>query len=230
MKTKFCGLEKISLVDYEGKIACTLFTKGCNFKCPFCHNSTLVYGNDPEINFIEILAYLEKRKNFLEVVCISGGEPTLGEDLEQYLIPIKQLGYLIKLDTNGTNPDLMQDLVNKKLIDYVAMDIKNSPTNYNKTTGLRNLDLTNIQKSIDYLKTNTIDYEFRTTLVDEFHTESDIEAIGQWLSGSKRYFLQKFVDHDTCIQENLHEVPKEKALKYKRLLQKYLNNIELRGY
>lgn len=230
MKTKFCGLEKISLVDYEGKIACTLFTKGCNFKCPFCHNASLVCGDDPEIDFNEILAYLEKRKNFLEVVCISGGEPTLNIDLEEYLVSIKQLGYLIKLDTNGTNPDLMESLIKKNLIDYVAMDIKNSPSSYDKITGTKKVNLENIQKSIDYLKSNAIDYEFRTTIVDEFHNESNIEEIGNWLQGAKRYFLQKFVDHDTCISQNLHEVPKEKALKYKRLLQKYLPNVELRGY
>ena len=178
-------MEKLSVVDFDNKVSCTLFTNGCNFKCPFCHNSSLVLSKVPPLDFNVILDYLKTRKNIIDAAVITGGEPTLLDGLKEKIIEIKKLGFLIKLDTNGTNPACLQELINEKLIDYVAMDIKNGPTNYAKTIGLTSYDLTNIKKSIDILKKGTIDYEFRTTLVKEFHSQSDMKEIRNLILGSK---------------------------------------------
>jgi len=228
----FAGLQKISLVDYDKKISCTLFTAGCNFCCPFCHNSDLVIyaKNVNYIPFSEILDYLNKRKGMLDAVVITGGEPTLMPDLKEKLTAIKQLGFAIKLDTNGSNPDILKDLVDSHLIDYVAMDIKNSQNRYQETTGKNNLDFASIFKSIKYLLSGNIDYEFRTTLVKEFHNEEDIINIGKLIQGAKRYYLQHFIDNQNCIVHNLHEVSKEEALRFKSILLPYINKVELRGY
>ena len=206
----FAGLQKISLVDYDKKISCTLFTAGCNFCCPFCHNSDLVIyaKNVNYIPFSEILDYLNKRKGMLDAVVITGGEPTLMPDLKEKLTAIKQLGFAIKLDTNGSNPDILKDLVDSHLIDYVAMDIKNSQNRYQETTGKNNLDFASIFKSIKYLLSGNIDYEFRTTLVKEFHNEEDIINIGKLIQGAKRYYLQHFIDNQNCIVHNLHAMLK----------------------
>lgn len=231
---KFFGMEKLSLVDYEGKIACTLFTSRCNFRCPFCHNSSLVEGYDDLecVEDSEIDEYLDQRKKILDAVVITGGEPTLLDNLEEQIIKIRKKGYLVKLDTNGSNFKVLKNLVDKGLIDYVAMDIKNSLNSYFKTIGIKyNKAIEdNIKQSINFLMENHVDYEFRTTLVDELHTKEDIEEMGKLIKGCKRMFLQKFTDRGTCIMDNLHEVKKEKALEYKCILEKYINNVELRGY
>jgi anaerobic ribonucleoside-triphosphate reductase activating protein len=228
----FAGLQKISLVDYDQKISCTLFTAGCNFRCPFCHNSDLViYAKNVQyIPFSEILDYLNKRKGLLDAVVITGGEPTLMPDLKEKIIEIRKLGYKIKLDTNGSNPDILKDLVESGLIDYVAMDIKNSSTSYAKTTGVENLNLSKINESINYLLSGAVDYEFRTTLVAEFHTENDIMLIAKMIQGAKRYYLQKFINNTNCIEHDLHEVPQETALRFKNMLLPYIKNVCLRGY
>ena len=228
----FAGIQKVSLVDFEGKVACTLFTAGCNFRCPFCHNSELViYKKDVTyIPFNEILNYLENRKGMLDAVVISGGEPTLMPDLKEKLYEIKKLGYLIKLDTNGSNPELLKELVSLNLVDYVAMDIKNSLNAYNKTIGLENFNDSSILESINYLLNGDVDYEFRTTLVREFHDEDEIREIAKIISGAKRYYLQKFKKSEQCINHNLHEVPLKEALRYKNILLPYINKVELRGY
>lgn len=232
MSKEFYGFEKLSLVDFSDKLSCTLFTGGCNFRCPFCHNSSLVleYEEYQKYDFEEILEYLEERRKMLDAVVISGGEPTLCEDLEDKLIKIKALGYFVKLDTNGTNLKIVKNLIDSKLIDYVAMDIKNSYDKYNETIGLKNFKLEKIKDSIEYLLNNNVEYEFRTTLVKEFHNEEDMEKIGEMIKGARIIYLQKFVDHDSCIKEGLHEVPKEEALKFKRILEKYVEKVELRGY
>lgn len=228
----FIGMEKLSLVDWDGKIATTLFTGGCNFRCPFCHNSALVLGYEEvkALSFDEIDDYLKRRSTVIQAVVITGGEPTLMPGLEKHLKRIKDLDYLIKLDTNGTHPELIKRWYDMKLIDYVAMDVKNSEESYLKTVGLKKFNLKSVLESIEFLKTSGIDYEFRTTLVNEFHTDEDIELLGKLVSGAKRFYLQHFVDKGTCIQNGLHEVPKEKALKYQNLLKKYVKNTELRGY
>lgn len=225
---KISGLQKVSLVDYDGQIATTIFTSGCNFACPFCHNSGLVKGTEPEIPPSEILEYLNKRKNVLTAVCISGGEPTLHRDLPDFIAKIKELGYLVKLDTNGTNLDMLKFLVENKLIDYVAMDIKNSLDNYSKTIGIDNK--TNIKDTIDYLMNCGIDYEFRTTIIKNYHTENDIQKIAQTISGANKYFLQKFVDNDNCLMQGLEEIDHSTANKFLNVCLKQIPNTKLRGY
>jgi pyruvate formate lyase activating enzyme len=229
---EFAGLQKISLVDYEGKVACTLFTAGCNFRCPFCHNADLVIyaKNVNYIPFNEILDYLNKRKGMLDAVVITGGEPTLMPDLKEKLYEIKKLGYKIKLDTNGTNPDIVKELVDLKLIDYVAMDIKNSYEGYSKTVGLENINEKAILESINYLLSGAVDYEFRTTLVREFHNDEDIRNIAKMIKGAKRYYLQEFKNSGHCIDSNLHEVPLHDAMRFKSILLPYINEVKLRGY
>ena len=226
----FVGLEKLSLVDYDEKIACTLFMEGCNFRCPFCHNAQLVNKtNNNIIPWDDVLAFLNRRKGIMDAVVITGGEPTLMDDLEDKIIQIKKIGYEVKLDTNGTNPKLIKKLVNKNLIDYIAMDIKGSLDNYNDVSGT-NVNLKNIQETISFLINSNIDYEFRTTLIEEFHDIDTIEKIGKMICGAKKYRLQKFIDSDTCIKRGLHPVSKENALQMKDVLSKYINDIELRSY
>lgn len=227
----FVGIEKLSLVDYDGKISCILFTEKCNFRCPFCHNAPLVIGeNNKAIPFDDILKYLKLRIHILDGVVISGGEPTLMPDLIEKLIAIKKLGYPIKLDTNGTNPKLVKHLITNKLIDYVAMDIKNSQKEYAKTVGLNSLNFDAIKESIDYLKENHVPYEFRTTLVDELHSETSIRELGELIEGANILVLQKFVASETCIKQNLHPVSEEVAKKYQSILEKYIKTVKLRGY
>ena len=230
MNKEFCGMEKLSVVDFDNKVSCTLFTNGCNFKCPFCHNSSLVLSKVLPLDFNVILDYLKTRKNIIDAVVITGGEPTLLDGLKEKIIEIKKLGFLIKLDTNGTNPACLQELINEKLIDYVAMDIKNGPTNYAKTIGLTSYDLTNIKKSIDILKKGTIDYEFRTTLVKEFHSQSDMKEIRNLILGSKKYYLQQFINRDECICHTLHEVDKKTAEEYLKIIGDAVSYGALRGY
>ena len=225
---KISGLQKVSLVDYDGQIATTIFTSGCNFACPFCHNSGLVKGTEPEIPTSEILDYLKKRQNVLTAVCISGGEPTLHKDLPEFISKIKELGYLVKLDTNGTNLPMLKFLVENKLIDYVAMDIKNSFENYSKTIGVENK--INLKDTIEYLMTCGIDYEFRTTLIKNYHSAQDIQNIAQNISGAKKYFLQKFVDNDNCLMQGLEEIPYATATEYLDICLKQIPNTKLRGY
>ena len=232
MKDLICGFEKMSMVDYDGKICATLFLGNCNFRCPFCHNSSLVlnYQNIEKYTIEEILAYLNKRIGIIEAVCITGGEPTIYPDLEEIIRKIRSLGLLIKLDTNGSNPKVIKDLVNKGLIDYIAMDIKNSFSKYQKTTSIINLDIDKILESIDFIKQSKIDYEFRTTLVKEFHNIDDIKEIANTLIGSKKYCLQCFVDNGECISSGLHKIDKEEVEGYKVLLEKYVDKVILRNY
>ena len=227
----FVGIEKLSLVDYDGKISCILFTEHCNFRCPFCHNSALVLGkNNFAIPFEDILSYLKKRKGVLDGVVISGGEPTLMPDLKEKIKAIKDLGYAIKLDSNGTHPETIKDLYESGLIDYVAMDIKNSPDGYPEIVGTVHVDMDKIKESIHYLKTSGIDYEFRTTLVSEFHDEERIEEMGKMIEGAKCLFLQKFISSEHCIETNLNPVDENTANKYKEILSKYVKKVSLRGY
>lgn len=228
---KIFGFEKLSMVDFPGHLCCAVFTGGCNFKCPFCQNSDLVkMQNLREINQDEIFSYLSKRKGVIDSLCISGGEPTIYPDLEQFIVKIKSLGFLVKLDTNGTNYEMLKRLIEKNLVDYVAMDIKNSLSSYGETAGTNFVDLENIKKSVELLKTNLVDYEFRTTLVKQFHSTSTITEMANWLDGAKRIFLQHFVDNGTCLQKSLNEVEKQDAEKFLDILKNHVNHVELRGY
>lgn len=227
----FSGWEKLSLVDFDHCLTTTLFVAGCPFRCPFCHNGELVLHptSAPKIPWLQILDYLKKRQGVLEAVCISGGEPTLLPDLEDKLRQIKALGYVVKLDSNGWKPDLLEKLIQEKLVDYIAMDIKNSPVNYPKTAGT-SIDLLSIDRSIKLLQNSGIGYEFRTTIMEEFHDEEAMKAMGQWIHGAKRYYLQKYEDRAGCLKHGFHPISKEKAEKFVSILRDDVEEVSLRGY
>ena len=224
------GLQKLTLLDYPGKIACTLFTVGCNLRCPFCHNASLV-THPQDAGYVtddEFFSFLQKRKGVLEGVCVTGGEPTLQKDLPEFLEKIKALGYLVKLDTNGTNPRLLRSLIESRLVDYVAMDIKNSPEKYTTTSCGVDM-LTNIKESVSLLLSGKVQYEFRTTAARDFHETEDFESIGKWICGADRYFIQNFVDSGDLISPDTLGVPKEKMYEFLKAVQKYIPSAELRG-
>lgn len=230
-KVRFFGLQKLTLLDYPGHMACTLFTGGCNFRCPFCHNADLVFLNENtvEIPQDEIMSFLKKRNGILEGVCITGGEPLLHPGLEEVLRNIKDMGYLIKLDTNGSFPDRLRDLVEEGLVDHVAMDIKNSPARYGETIGIESLDLSRIKESVTYLMSHPVDYEFRCTVVEEFHDEKSMEEMGQWLKGAEVLYLQQFEDSNRVIRKGLHAHDKQTLEKFKEILSKSIQRVEIRG-
>ena len=227
---KFYGFQKMTMLDYPGKVACLVFTGGCNLRCPFCHNALLVTQIDNVVyDEEEIIEYLKKRKGLLDGVCVSGGEPLLQIGLENFLKRVKELGYSIKLDTNGTFPARLKSLVEKGLVDYVAMDIKNCKEKYALTTGTNSFDIQKIEESVNFLLKGTVDYEFRTTIVDGFHETQDIVAIGEWIKGAKRYFLQNFVDSGNLIGNDLHGVSKDFMKELQIEAAKFVEKVELRG-
>jgi anaerobic ribonucleoside-triphosphate reductase activating protein len=228
---RFYGLQKLTLLDYPGNMACTVFTGGCNYRCPFCHNRSLVFlnENDSEISTEDIMEYVRNRSKILDGVCITGGEPTLHKGLKNFIKEIKDLGLKVKLDTNGSNFEVVKDLVEQGLVDYIAMDIKNCPEKYPITVGLASYDLSEVNKTKDYLLEGHVDYEFRTTVVKQFHEVADIEKIGEWIRGARHYYLQNFEDHGSCIQEGLSEVDLETLELMKTSVEKYVEDVELRG-
>ncbi|MDO5329925.1 MAG: anaerobic ribonucleoside-triphosphate reductase activating protein [Bacillota bacterium] len=228
----FSGWEKLSLVDYDDNITTTLFMAGCNMRCPFCHNMDLVINpqNAPTIPWEEIYDYLKKRQGVLDAVCVSGGEPTLMPDLLEKLSLIKELGYKVKLDSNGSNPDKLAEAISKGLVDYVAMDIKNSPERYGETIGVPSFNLAPIKASVELLKNNKVAYEFRTTIMDEFHDETAMKSIGEWIAGAPRYFLQLYIDSDHCIVGGFHAVSEEKAKRFLEIVKPYVGEAKLRSY
>lgn len=225
------GLQTLTLLDYPGKVACTVFTGGCNFRCPFCHNGGLVQrpALQPDIPAAEVFALLKKRRGVLEGVCITGGEPTLWKGLWDFAKEIKAEGFAVKLDTNGTEPELLHKLILGGLVDYVAMDIKNSPEKYPETAGVPGLDITPVRDSVRILKQGAIEYEFRTTLVSGLHTPEDIRSIGQWIQGAPRYFLQPYRESEQVID---HSCTRHGAQELQAMLQaarEYVPGAELRG-
>ena len=227
---KIKGLQKLTLLDYPEKMACTVFLAGCNFRCPFCHNASLVTNIDDDyISEEEFFSFLNKRKGILNGVCITGGEPTLYPDLEDFIRRIKEMGYLVKLDTNGYNPDILIDLVNKGLIDYVAMDIKNSKEKYAVTAGLPSLDITRIEKSVQFLLSGAIPYEFRTTVVKELHNEEDMKSISHWIANADRYFLQSFQDSGDLIENGYSGYDKDYMQYLLNITKEGLTKANLRG-
>ena len=227
----FSGLEKLSLVDFDDNLTATLFMAGCPFRCPFCHNGDLVLHPEraAKIPWAEIMDYLTKRQGVLDAVCISGGEPTLMPDLEDKIREIRALGYKIKLDSNGCHPEVIKDLVGKGLLDYVAMDIKNSKLKYDLTAGVP-VYLSKIEESVNFLMDSGIGYEFRTTIMEEFHDASDMEQIGRWIAGAKRYFLQRYIDSEYCISHHFHAIPLQKAKEYVEIIKAHVPSVGLRGY
>ena len=232
---KIFGLQKTTLLDYPGKIASIVFTGGCNFRCPYCQNSELLTGAgaDP-ISEEEVFAHLKKRQGALEGIVISGGECTLQPDLLEFCQKVKDLGYRIKLDTNGTSPDLMQKLIAASLIDYVAMDIKNCREKYLITAGLKEDEhseflLQQIETSVACLLTHPVDYEFRTTVCAEFFTGEDMHRIGQWIKGAEHYYIQPYVDSDQVLCPGLSTPAPDTLLLYRDIMHTYINHVEIRG-
>jgi len=230
------GLQKMTLLDYPGKVACTVFLQGCNFRCPFCHNSELLGKEGPDtIPEETLLAFLKKRVGLLDAVCITGGEPTLQPGLENLIVKIKELGYLVKLDTNGNRPEVLKSLVEKGLIDYVAMDIKNSPAKYGLTAGVPNMSLDRVEQSIRYLLGGNVAYEFRTTVADELHDPEDFTAIGQWLQSldpdhkAAAFFIQPYVDRESVLTTGLHTPTKEKLLAMQQAIGPHTCRAQIRG-
>lgn len=225
------GFAKTTLLDYPKHVAATVFFGGCNFRCPFCHNNDLVLhpGQVPEIPEEEVLSYLKKRIGILEGVCITGGEPTLQPDLEAFIRKIKAMGYLVKLDTNGYRPEILRHLLKEHLLDYVAMDIKNSREKYEMTVAHPGLEISKIEESVQLLLTGTVPFEFRTTVVKQLHTLEDMKAIGEWIKGASAYYLQNYKDSPNIISPGFSSCSKEELLEMRTLLKEYIPVVEVRG-
>ncbi len=227
------GLQKLTLLDYAGHLACTVFCHGCNFRCPFCHNASLVVPQTtapPLLTGDDVLRWLEKRVGLLDGVCVSGGEPLLQPDLADFLHAVKELGFAVKLDTNGSFPERLQALLSAGLPDYVAMDIKNSPRRYAETAGTADA-LAPVQQSVALLRQGAIPYEFRTTVVRELHGPEEMRAIGEWIAGAERYFLQAFVDSDQVIAGpgRFSSYTKEQLESLADAVRPYVKQVAIRG-
>lgn len=227
----FSGFQKLTLLDFPGKVACTLFTSGCNLRCPFCHNASLVthIDNTNIYKKEEIISYLKKRSGILEGVCISGGEPLLQPDIEGFIKEVKDLGFLVKLDTNGFFPDKLISLVEKGLIDYVAVDFKSSYENYRVATGIENLDISPFKRTVEFLLSGKVEFEFRTTVVAGIHKTQDIVEIAKTIKGAKRYFLQSFVDSGDLIGDGFCAFSPTEMEKMAVLARDFVPNTEIRG-
>ncbi len=225
------GLQKLTLLDFPGKMACTVFTGGCNLRCPFCHNSPLVINppEQPAYTVDEIIDFLNSRRGRLDGVAITGGEPLMQKDIYEFIKRIKDEGFAVKLDTNGTYPDKLKAIVNDNLVDYVAMDVKSGKTGYPQCVGIGNYDLSKVSESIDFLKQGKVDYEFRTTVAKGLHTDADIEELGQWLTGAKRHFLQAFKDSGDLIGFGLESFSKAEMYHMLDIMKKYVPDSNVRG-
>lgn len=225
------GFQKLTLLDFPGRTACTVFTAGCNFRCGFCHNALLVTETDdtfvPENEFFD---FLKTRVGILDGVAITGGEPLLQKGIKEFMRKIRALGFMIKLDHNGTNPELLKEIIDEGLVDYVAVDIKNSPEKYAMTVGLNELDITPIKKTVDILVNGSVDYEFRTTVNDELFTVEDFKKIGEFIKGAKRFFIQQFKDSGNLIEKDFFSpCPKETLELFKSTVAPYVESVEIRG-
>ena len=230
------GIQKMTLLDFPGKVACTVFLHGCNYRCPFCHNAELLAGMpEPLMTAEEFLSFLKKRTGLLDGVCISGGEPTLSPGLKEFLAQIKALGFAVKLDTNGSRPGVLKELVAEGLVDYVAMDIKNSPGRYAVTCGVAKIDLSAIEESAAFLMSGAVDSEFRTTVVSPLHDEESIVEMGRWLHNLagkepvKKLFLQPFVDRDTVVFSGLSTPESTEMAHFAELLKPFVFQVSVRG-
>ncbi len=228
---QFSGFQKLTLLDYPEKTACTLFAAGCNFRCPFCHNAALVTHIDNSNFFTEeyVLDYLKKRTGVLDGVCITGGEPLMHKDLPEFIKKVKKLGFLVKLDTNGSYPERLAKLIDSGLIDYVAMDIKNCKEKYLLTADCGEDDLLNVEKSVAILNAGKIDFEFRTTVVKEYHEVEDIKKIAEWIAPADKYFLQNFIDSGDIIKNNLSAHTRETLEVMRSSAQDIIPKVEIRG-
>ena len=227
---KIYGLQKMTLLDFPGRVACTVFLGGCDFRCPYCHNYELACGTaEPVMEEDELYAFLEKRRGLLDGVAVTGGEPTLSRGLPDLLRRVKQMGFLTKLDTNGYHPEILKKLLREGLADYVAMDIKNSPEKYAMTAGLEKIEMDRILESIRVLMESGTDYEFRTTVVSQLHEAQDFEEIGRMIRGAKRYFLQQFTDRDSVPFGNLTAPDQAQMEAFAAVARQYVPETQLRG-
>lgn len=225
------GLNKTTLLDYPEHVAATIFCGGCNFRCPFCHNSDLVLNpsRQPCIDEEEIFNFLKKRKKILSGVCITGGEPTLQPDLKPFIRKVKELGYLVKLDTNGYKPEVVKELVSEGLLDYIAMDVKSGESGYSHASGVSNLTIDKIKASIDFIMNSGIQYEFRTTVVKGIHDRADFEEIGNLIKGCESYFLQNYVDNEHVIERGFAGFSKEELQEFADIVSPFVEKVSLRG-
>ena len=229
---RICGLQKLAMVDFPGKLAATVFTGGCNLRCPFCHNALLVnrLEENPETHSVEeVLDFLKKRKGFLDGVVLSGGEPLLAGGAADFLAAVKAMGFAVKLDTNGCYPDRLKEILDRGLVDYVAMDIKNCREKYAETVGIPGFDTVPVEESVRLLQTGGVDFEFRTTVVKEFHTAQDFVSIGQWLAGSPRYFLQQFVDSGDLVGTGCTAVEPLELQAFAEVARPFFGEVSIRG-
>ena len=227
---KLHGLQKMTLLDFPGRVACTVFLGGCDFRCPFCHNFELIDGTaKPVMEEADFFRFLENRKGLIEGVAITGGEPCLHKDLPEFIGKIRAAGYPVKLDTNGYHPQLLKEILEQGLVAYVAMDVKNCESKYALTCGLESMDMEKIKESISLLMHSDTEYEFRTTVIDELHEEADFDGIGEMIRGAKRYFLQRFTDRESVPYGNLSAPSFDKMHALARIAEKYVKNTKLRG-
>lgn len=229
---KLQSVQKLSLLDFPDRVACTVFTPGCNFRCPFCHNPSLVLPSrqaGEETDEGAFFDFLDSRRGRLDGVCVTGGEPLLQPGLEDFLARIKTMGFAVKIDTNGSLPDRLKGIVASGLADYVAMDIKNAPVRYGETVGVAEAPLDAVRESAAFLLSGTLPYEFRTTVVSELHTEQDMEEIGRWIHGSPKYFLQQFVDTEDLVGGGFTPCSPEKMREFLEIVRKYVPAAEIRG-
>lgn len=228
---KIAGYQKTTLLDYPGNVASTIFTAGCNFRCGYCHNADIISASCDVIPEEDVLSHLKKRKGLLDAVCITGGEPTLQDGLLPFIEKIKKMGYAVKLDTNGTNPDIMMQLIRTGLIDYVAMDIKSNQEGYPAVCGIHSIPIEPIKESVTYLLAQKqVAYEFRTTLIKEYHTEQAILQIGGWIRGAEKYVLQSFLQSPSVRDRRLHGFSDTELEYVQKLLEPFSVNAKIRGY
>jgi pyruvate formate lyase activating enzyme len=226
------GLQKLTLLDYPGKVACTVFTGGCNFRCPFCHNASLVLPQRfaQELTEEEILSFLKKRSGILDGVAVTGGEPLLHGDIGLFLRKVRDLGYKIKLDTNGSFPDRLEELIRNGLVDRVAMDVKNSPELYAVTAGIPALDIAPVEKSRDLLLSGVVEAEFRTTVVKGLHTQESLIETAKWIAGASEYYLQQFKDSgDILSSAGLSAFDRDEMLSLAEAVRPYVPSVQIRG-
>ena len=228
---RICGLQKLSMVDYPDKLAATVFTGGCDLRCPFCHNAPLVtrVAESPALSVEEVLTFLKSRRGLLDGVVLSGGEPLLQPDAAEFLEAVRSLGFSVKLDTNGCHPEALADVLDRGLVDYVAMDIKNRREKYALTVGVPDFDPAPVEESVKLLRAGSVPFEFRTTVVREFHTADDIRAIGAWLEGSPRYVLQKFVDSGDLVGTGCHGLEDAEMRALQAIAAPWFQSVHLRG-
>ncbi len=225
---KIAGLQKLTALDYPGHLACNVFTVGCCFRCPYCHNSGIIAFDAPSnVTEDEVFAHLEKRKGILNGVCITGGEPLMQSDIEEFISKVRNMGYDVKLDTNGTSPQRLKALIEKNLVNYVAMDIKSAKNTYSLAAGT-NADIDRVAQSAQIIMQSGVDYEFRTTVVREIHTQADFEQISRWIAGAKKYYLQKFVNSPGVMNKSLSACTDEEMNKFLSIVRQTVPSAEIR--